>query len=70
MASWLGFKDGQRVTHRKWKNREGGPLMGTVRVFKLSKQDLAQDCARAEVHWDGSPRGWGEELDLVANDLI
>jgi hypothetical protein len=68
MSSYRGFRDGQKVTHRTWKNREGtGPATGTVRVFELSEEEIEEGCARAEVAWHGS--FVADELDLVAKDI-
>ena len=43
----LGFAHGERVFER----RTG--LCGRVRLLELTEEDRAEDCAEAEVVWDG-----------------
>ena len=59
----MSFRDGQKVTHRRWTDDDGKPLRGTVRLFP----DALADEASGEVQWHGIFAA--DELDLVAGDI-
>ena len=60
----LKIRDGERVQHRTWAHRNGGPQRGTVIVRRAWEPEPWR-----EISWDGLPTVTRLDADLAA-DLL